>query len=463
MSWGWWGLSAHLWLAVGWRDRFPVTGGVGRFNLLSAAVRNTAANQLWRILAGPFVLLLIPIYLSAEAQGYWYTFVSLGALTVFADLGFSAIIVHFVAHEFARLEFDRAGFVVGDVQARARLASLFVFASRWSFGMLALVVPISIALGLWLMSAGKVGVDWRSAWVIYSVGCGFNFFLTVLLAFLEGSNRVAEAQRQRLVVSIINALLMVGLLLAGAQLYALALPMLLSGLFGVVTLSLRFRATVFELLSSDSVAPASWTHELFPLLKRYAVSWTSGYFILQSIPPLVFYFYGPIDAGRVGLSMAIWMAIFSLSNVWIVVATPKVSMHISLGDSAQLLHLFRTHFRFSVGTFLVGSALFLSALLISQTYSLFAQRLLPIEALLILGVGWLAQLVVSALAMFMRAHKEEPLMWVSVAMAVQIVSSTILLAGQFDVRFIAVSFTAGFLIWLPLVVKLYRGYLSRYE
>ena len=48
----------------------------------------TFFNQAWRLIAGPLMLLLIPLYLTEEQQGYWYLFGSVAALSTFADLGF---------------------------------------------------------------------------------------------------------------------------------------------------------------------------------------------------------------------------------------------------------------------------------------------------------------------------------------------------------------------------------------
>ena len=67
---------------------------------------NTAINQLYRLVSGPLMLLFIPLYLTQEEQGYWYTFSSVAALAVFADLGFSHIILQFSAYEFAFLKFN---------------------------------------------------------------------------------------------------------------------------------------------------------------------------------------------------------------------------------------------------------------------------------------------------------------------------------------------------------------------
>jgi hypothetical protein len=74
--------------------------------IFSYDFRHTALNQIWRLFSGPALLILIPLYLTAEVQGYWYTFISLAALAVFADMGFSTILLQFSAHEFAHLKFN---------------------------------------------------------------------------------------------------------------------------------------------------------------------------------------------------------------------------------------------------------------------------------------------------------------------------------------------------------------------
>ena len=82
----------------------------------------TQANQLWRGLSGIFTLVLIPLFLTKEQQGYWFTMTSLAALAVLADLGFFQVTLQFAAHEFAYLGFDN-GRVIGSEDHKERLKS----------------------------------------------------------------------------------------------------------------------------------------------------------------------------------------------------------------------------------------------------------------------------------------------------------------------------------------------------
>lgn len=88
-------------------------------------IRATIINQLFRVVAGPVLLLILPYYLTSVEQGYWYTFTSIAALSIFADLGFSNIVLQFTAHEFASLKFNKHNIITGNKERLWKLASFF--------------------------------------------------------------------------------------------------------------------------------------------------------------------------------------------------------------------------------------------------------------------------------------------------------------------------------------------------
>ena len=64
----------------------------------------TVLSVFWGTLAGILSIFFIVDFLSLNNQGYWYTFLSLGALATFAELGFTTIITQIISHEYAYLE-----------------------------------------------------------------------------------------------------------------------------------------------------------------------------------------------------------------------------------------------------------------------------------------------------------------------------------------------------------------------
>lgn len=93
--------------------------------MISRDVLYTQANQIWKAASGLVTLLLIPVFLTQQEQGYWFTMMSLASLSILADLGFFQVTLQFAAHEFAYLKFDNNDIVEAKTIVRGLRASLF--------------------------------------------------------------------------------------------------------------------------------------------------------------------------------------------------------------------------------------------------------------------------------------------------------------------------------------------------
>ena len=76
-------------------------------------------------------MFFIALSLSSTEQGYYYTFSSLLAVQIFFDLGVNFTISQYVAHEFAFLQEDIDGLLIGDKRYLSRLSSLLRLFSKW--------------------------------------------------------------------------------------------------------------------------------------------------------------------------------------------------------------------------------------------------------------------------------------------------------------------------------------------
>ncbi|ULQ59877.1 hypothetical protein K7I13_00540 [Brucepastera parasyntrophica] len=145
----------------------------------------TLFNYLWRLLSGPLTILFIPLFLSAEQQGYWYLFGSISALSTFADLGFSNIILQFSAHEFAFLSFDENGVLTGDSEHLKRLGSFFRFIIKWLSTICSIVFPCIFVVGIIFFVRDGVLHDYILPWIIYSIGSLINFLIILFYLLLK--------------------------------------------------------------------------------------------------------------------------------------------------------------------------------------------------------------------------------------------------------------------------------------
>lgn len=430
--------------------------------LPSSDLRSTAVNQLWRLISGPATLLLIPVFLTPELQGYWFTFISLAALAVFADLGFTAILVQFAAHEFAYLQFDERGLLSGDAERLSRMSSLLRFAIRWAVLMSGLVFPLTLVIGVLILSQKSTDIPWFLPWVLYSCAGIMVFLNTTLLSFIEGCNLVGEAQKTRFWISFCAFCAMVLALTSGWGLYALATSMLVAGVAGTFLVLQRYGKIFFDLMKKGSNGPRyPWGGEILPLLGRYAISWGSGYFIFQLFTPIAFAYYAADVAGMVGLSFAIWTAVFTLSNTWMIIITPKINIFVSTQSYSELNTLFFRHLRFSVATFFLGAIVMLALYQIPLVSEFLGARIVSPLSMSILGVAWLIQLIVSSMAIYMRAHKEEPMMYASVLVGLFISLSTWFIAVSFSFELFFVGYLSAYVLLLPWTVWMFNKYRAK--
>lgn len=422
-------------------------------------ILSTLLNQLWRVVAGPVLLLCIPLYLSPAEQGYWYTFASIAALSIFADLGFSTIVLQFAAHEFAYLEFCQQGTICGDEVALWRLASFFRFCLRWLLRVMGLVFPL-ILLGGWLflnLNAKASSVEWHGAWLVYATMSAAVFFNAAMLSFFEGCSSVARVQKIRMLVAAANTIAMIVGLILGAGLWALAVGQLLAALAGAALLWKNFAPAMRQLYGLARGDCYDWRNEFYRLIWRYAISWSSGYFIFQLFVPIAFACFGTEYAGMVGMSIAAWTAGFNLSFTWITAIVPRINILIETKKWHELDALFQKRCWRTIATFALGSTIFFAARHIWDDMVIF-QRLLPLNAMLLLCLCWGCQAWVNSVAMYLRGHKKEPLMGVSVASALYVALTTLLCAQYLPQEYLFVGFFSSYLWGMPIIYGIYRRY-----
>lgn len=424
--------------------------------LLSHDFRHTAINQLWKLISGPLVLFFVPAYLTAEVQGYWYTFISLAALAVFADMGFSSVLLLFSAHEFAHLEFGSDKKLSGSVQHLDRLATLWRFAMKWSMVMAFAVFPLVLAVGYLILSGKGSSVEWALPWFIYGVASVFVFINSMALSFIEGCDSVGDVQRIRFQISVITVSTTLLFLYFGADLYALAFSLLAGAVSGAGIILYRYKS-LFEQLNKEAMNKTHpWFKEIMPLIWRYAVSWVSGYFIFSVFTPVAFHYYGAIEAGQVGLSMAVCMAIFGFSNIWISTITPKMNIYVAQQNYKELNDIFFRHLRFAVVTYALGVAVLFVIVCYLGGYISFADRLVSPVSLLMVSMGWLFQLVISSFAVYMRAYKSEPLVLVSLVNGVYVGSVTLWASELLPFDYFFAGFLSAYLLIAPWVFIVFK-------
>lgn len=426
--------------------------------LTDKALKNTIINQLYKIIAGPLTLLFIPLYLLPIEQGYWYTFTSISALSIFADLGFTVIVLQFAAHEFAFLRFNDDGLIEGDAIHKQKLANFFRFSLQWLMRVSSIVFLIIISCGfLFLENKDNELITWKIPWLIYSFCSCIVFINSAILSFFEGCNGVAVTQIVRFKISVLSNICMLVSLFLGLKLYSLAFSIFVSAIVGLFYIFKIYKNSLMQLWVMSKKSIFDCRKEFFGLIWKYAISWASGYGSMQIYVPLAFKYNDSIIAGKIGLSVALCMAGFQISNVFITSKIPDFNMLIEQKQWKELNKLFLNAFFKTIALFTLGIGTFYIVFYFYYDALQILQRLVSPFALMFLFLGWFLQNIINGLAVYLRAFKEEPLYLASMFNSIFTVITTLFLVINMNYEFIFCGFFAGNILMLPYVYYLYQN------
>lgn len=423
----------------------------------------TLLFRSWSILAGAVTVFLIPAVFSAVQQGYYYTFSSLIALQVFFELGVNQVIVQLVSHEMANLRRCPGGELEGNQVNIARLVSLVRLLHRWYLvAALLFTLCVSAAGALFLHYRGELETQaWLPTWITLVSFTAVNLYLSPTLATMEGAGEIGQVSRLRLIQSVIGYVLLWISVLLGAELAATLLPPATSAC--VTAWWIRNNAPLVRWLRHDATPNPShsvnWSTEVLPFQWRIAVSWASGYLIFQLFTPMTFAHQGAVEAGRIGLAMSVFGAVLTVGMSWVNAKAPHLTAHIARGEHRSLNSLFLSVSKRSV--VFVGMAsitMLLLAWLLQRIGFDFIDRLAPIPALACLAAVNVTNSIVFAAAIYMRAHREEPMLAVSVVAGLATLVATYFASKQSVVATLLAYASITTVLVLPWTIRIFMSY-----
>lgn len=379
---------------------------------IDKAIFYTVIGTLWSSIAGVLSIFFIVNYLTLSEQGYWFTFLSLGALATFAELGFTTIITQFISHEYAHLK-EFKGKLSGETESLDRAISLIKFSFKF-YLIITLVAFIVLSIvGLVFLKSTGSNFQLLASWVLYSFTGAFLLLTSLFGAVLKGFNKVSTTQKIITITSICSSIAIWGALFAGLSLWALAI----GGMVNITISLVLFFASSPSLWSQIFRTPVQghydWLKETIPLQWRYAISWASGYFIFQFIVPVAMFYAGSDVAGKLGLSLVIVRAVQSVASSWGMTKVPQLNMYVAQKKRKSLDRLFRTIQWQSMLVYVIGSVGIVLIFIFIFPIIQWENRILPLGENVILLLAEGVNLIIFNWAFYLRSHKQEPYMRIS--------------------------------------------------
>lgn len=374
----------------------------------------TLTGRAWGIFRSPITIFFIATYLTIDMQGYWYTFQSLGALTIFAELGFLTIISQFISHEYAHVKEEPTGAIVGKSDRTDRFLSLVKFSVKVYF----YVIPIAFIFltvgGFIFLNSSKNDLMIHLQWIAYSFAGATTLLVTLLGAILQGCNKVGPVQKTMFLSAIASSIAMWISLYLGLSIWSLAIGGLINT-FVCIILFYRISPNLWkQALKYKPLQQYYWLSETLPLQGRYAVSWIAGFFIYSFITPITLRYAGAESAGKIGMSIALINALTNLAIVWGMTKVPQFNMLISNKEIDKLNILFNKVFFRGVIAYLLGGGFMILICIFIFPLLKWQGRILSIYEIIFLLFAGLSNVIIVYFSYYVRANKEEPFMWISI-------------------------------------------------
>lgn len=385
--------------------------------------------RVWSVFAGPATMVIIAARFSREQQGFYYTFSSLLALQTFFELGLLYVIAQFASHEFVQLRWGAQGRIEGDSVPRERFIELLCKSVKW-FGMASiLMIVFLVPAGLYFFGDAQYNQPdfaWRIPWTLAVIGTGLNLLVTPFFAMIMGSGEVVMVNYRELIGGIAGSVISWMVMGAHGGLYAV-----FAVTFGNIIISwsylfrqkpellkLAWQGISTSVFLKEKRGAISWREEIWPMQWRMAVSSGAAYFIFQLFNPILFHYHGSVVAGQMGMTLAAANALLGICLTLQIAKSPDFGKLIAVRNWKNLDREFiRVLFR-SVTLASIGAIAGWYIIWFLQKNYPVGQRFIPAShAALLLGAVCV-QTVNSAFAIYLRAHKKEPLMTITVLVSI---------------------------------------------
>lgn len=416
------------------------------------------SSKVWGMLAGPLTAILIVAHFTPKIQGYYYTFWSLLNLQAFIELGLGIVLISFSSHEWSQLRLNGEGEIEGDHDAYSRLASLARISLIW-YSVGAVIIAFGVGVGgyIFFKDSPNYVSSWEIPWFLLCLLSGLSILFVPVWSILEGCNQVSSLYTYKFFQSVFSRVAIWIAILLGSELWtpsiSIAVTLIFSGLF-IRHKYWKFSKSLF--LSHNSGSRVKWREDLFPMQWRVAGSWISGYFAFSLFSPLAFKFGGPVIAGQLGMTWSLIGIILTIPSSWTAPKIPQFGILIAQRRYDELNRLFWRIVRVSItGIILTGITVWCFVYFLYHVHNpvlnKFGLRLLSPFPTAIFIIAQIIQSISMPFSAYLRAHKKEPLLLISVLFGLTTAASITILGKYFSVTGMSFGYLMSNIIFVPLI------------
>lgn len=428
---------------------------------MDKSIAFTSSARIIQGFTGVGTVFFIATFLSEIEQGFYYAFGSILALQVFFEFGLTGIITQYFSHEAIHLKLNGNARYAGDVIHLSRLASLIRLFVKW-YAILSIICLFLLTAAGFIYfnkygSAQSETVNWEGPWILLCIATAIKLFQAPLSSGLQGLGYVKDISKIGFLQQILVPIVSWGGLALGLNLYVLGIGYILGVIIWFTyTYKHKLLKILLNLYKENIIEKVDYWKEIFPYQWKIALSWVSGYFIFQLFVPVLFATEGAAVAGQMGLTLQALSAVQALSLCWINTKVPLLSGYIAQKDFSTLDRVFSLTVKQMATVCTVLLISFLSVVWIlkltqlSINGNIFGNRFLDYIPLILMCIPVYLNQYTGAWATYLRCHKQEPFLILSIVTGLLCLCSTYFLGKAYGLYGMTVGYCLiqfGSMIW----------------
>lgn len=430
---------------------------------IEKGVQSNIILRLLQIFTQLILIFSISSKFSSVELGYYYVLNSYAGMSIFFELGMSAVIMQNAAHESAK--FSKEELFFNKDGTLSKLSSLFHFICKWQILASLLFFIIIYSSSFFFFDVKQTeesqNIHWQIPLLILLLSIGFSIIINGVYSFLEGCLFVYEISIVRIIQNISFIILFCIFIFSGLGLLSYGLAQLVSILIGLIFFynQQAFKALYSIYKSKPNEISFNWMRDIFPLQWRVALSSISGYFIFQIADLFAFKYHGPTISGQLGFTMSLINGIVIVSSVWTSSRSPLYANLVANNKIDDLKILFKKTIISTIVTFTFLSILFfLFKMVFIDYYKLiFSGRLLDNYGTLFILIYSMCNVTIFSIAAYCRSNKEEPFLAPSIFGAIWGITTSYLVLKYFSINWFCILIVSNNLfIGIPWAVFIYN-------
>lgn len=355
-------------------------------------------QYITRILNGVVILVLLPLFLTSEEIGLWFSIFALGFAANIADAGFTNIVLINVAKE--------------KVDSSGNLQQFLAYISFTKRRIVFLYAPILFLITTTIFIKITPSETYIIIWIAYFTGTILMLLNSINLSILEGLGFVLTTTWIRTAIPIVNTVIICLCLTFNFGIWSLSCAILAQWFISKLLLSIMLKRhdVVIAMPPSSEFYRRS---SIQNLMKRYGISWLSGYLQNHGIVPILALTNGLVLSGQVGILYNILRLSFGFSQVLVRKNLQEYSTNMIIHGYNKSKKIFikdavKSILAFSLFLAILNISIFLFRSLQIGQVSEYSNALPDFSLTLLSSLLWLLLGIVGIFALFFRTAGEEP-------------------------------------------------------